>query len=92
MAVNLTVQVPSFVTLSRSDFTDGVVIVSAPSLDEQETDQLDQHIRDQLGSAVKDPSLIVVNFGVEVLLFDEERMRRMGWVRARTSESTPGPL
>jgi hypothetical protein len=82
MAANLTIQVPSFVTLSHSDFTEGIVIVSAPDLDEQETDALDAHIRDQLGSSVEAPALIVVNFGVEVLLLDEEKMRKMGWVRA----------
>lgn len=80
----LTVQVPAFISVPRADFEEGLVIISAPDLDEMETDQLRDHIIDQLGPDAKSPSLVVVNFDTEVVVLDEDQMRKMGWVRADT--------
>jgi len=83
MASNeITVSVPSFVSIPRAAFEEGLVIVSSPDLDEAETDALKNHMLDELGGRVDRPSLVVVNFDAEVIVLDETQMRKMGWVRA----------
>ena len=88
MADEIRFSVPVFTHTSKSAFEDGLVLISAPDLNEDETDALRNHIVKQLGASVENPSLVVVNFDTTVVVLDEVKMRKMGWVRASARKST----
>jgi len=78
----LPLAVPAMTLIPRGAISRGLLIVSAPELDEDEIDNLRVHVLDQLEEDGSKPAAIFANFDVKVLMLDEDEMREMGWVRA----------
>lgn len=81
-----TVDVPTILHIPKEAFESGLVVVSSSDLNASETDELRGVILKQVKPQVEDPSLLVLNFHLDVLILDEERMRELGWVRASKVE------